>query len=591
MAVEILKEPIDGVYIENEELVRWLTSLYENIRDYHRDNITKNWEDYEKAYQGDMWPTKLPSYKSDVVVNLIYSIIDLSVSLMGDTRPYVGVLPTKKSREGSRDTAELLEKCLDGVWDRLNLELMNYDVLTNSHLYGTGFYKVTYNREAAGGIGELEITAPDPWSVLLDKCASKIEDCRYVIFAQPVDLMTIRRMYPRNGGYVKGESTYSTYYPKTRFKSGPFSGFFNWFKSGVKKEDVSYAENIYPMAMVIEAWVKDDAIEEVEEMLYADDGSPLIDESGKAQLRQLRRYKYPGGRLITIAQKVLLQDVPNPYSHQRFPIVPVYNHKIPSDIWGVSEVTNLLKLNQELNKRRSQITLNLDLLNSGVWIIDANSGVKPDTLTNRPALVITKNPASTVDRKYPPPMPPDAYVSIQDIERSMETVSGMELRPTPRPNISGVSIENIQAVAHSRVRKKFKLFAAGLKDVAELSIAIMRQFYQEGRVIRIADVKKGYDFIEWHAEDYDSQYDYKVNIENAMPLSKLAKFQQNLLLYQLGAIDQSALLDAVDYPDRENIIKRMETKMAMGIPPLPSKPRQRLSKPATKAQDSRNVYG
>src|SRR5690606_41812412 len=59
------------------------------------------------------------------------------------------------------------------------------------------------------------------------------------------------------------------------------------------------------------------------------------------------------------------------------------------------------------------------------WIKDTNSGVKSEDLTNQEGLVITKNPGSEVRRDPPPPLPNSLFQLYLQVQRNMETISGV----------------------------------------------------------------------------------------------------------------------------------------------------------------------
>ena len=62
-------------------------------------------------------------------------------------------------------------------------------------------------------------------------------------------------------------------------------------------------------------------------------------------------------------------------------------------------------------------------------------------------------------------------------------------------------------------------------------------------ILNMAEIKKGFDLT--------------VATGSTVSISKYATFDQAAALYQMQAIDKQALLEAADYPNRNDIIKRM----------------------------------
>lgn len=59
--------------------------------------------------------------------------------------------------------------------------------------------------------------------------------------------------------------------------------------------------------------------------------------------------------------------------------------------------------------------------------------------------------------------------------------------------------------------------------------------------------------------------DLTVADSSTVSVSKVATFEQSFALFQAGVIDQEALLDAADYPNRDEIIKRMQRKQQQAM--------------------------
>src|SRR5690554_8129081 len=59
------------------------------------------------------------------------------------------------------------------------------------------------------------------------------------------------------------------------------------------------------------------------------------------------------------------------------------------------------------------------------WIVDKNAGITKGGITNRPGLIIRKNPNSEVRREQPPGMPNYVINAIESYKGDMEQISGI----------------------------------------------------------------------------------------------------------------------------------------------------------------------
>src|SRR5690606_22017824 len=84
-----------------------------------------------------------------------------------------------------------------------------------------------------------------------------------------------------------------------------------------------------------------------------------VDEHGETKTNQFYRLKYPNGRLIVVAENVVLFDGPSPYDAQRdediFPFVAMSAYEDDDSIWDLSEVSQLEWPQRVLNMIESRM--------------------------------------------------------------------------------------------------------------------------------------------------------------------------------------------------------------------------------------------
>jgi hypothetical protein len=535
----------------------------------HRAQYTSNWLRYWNFYRSRQWPTRRISWRAYLVINYIFATIENIVATMTDNRPKINLLPADKSQADYVDTLQAL---LDTIWRRRNVLFTVQNALRNAMIFGTGFLKVFWNEDLEDGKGDIDVSSPDPTTIYVDPGATSFEDAEWVLWSDTVSMDHIRRNYPDKAKFVRPGIAEKDWRDERRVYQQAGSPLYENvdFVSPVRDrlEVIDNTEYSSPPTKVvgqksrdrvriIEAWFIDDEMEVTTEMVKIID--PITEEM-TLQPKIMKRPKYPNGRLITIAGDIVLQDVPSPYLHGMWPFVRIVDNSIPNEFYGVGEVELLEDLQKELNKRRSQVIDYANLLGNGIWVIDHDSGVDPDKITNRPGLIITKMPGREVRREAGPEIPHYLVGLQEQTLGDMQAITGIHDTlggQIPRGVRTGAGMIEAQDIASTRLRLKVRNLEYSLARVGRLMIALIQQYYSPPRVVRILGKDGGVEFYEIDGNILRGDWDIIVGTGSTLPVSKSLRFEQAVRLYQMEAIDQPALLEAADWPGKEEIVKRM----------------------------------
>jgi len=229
-------------------------------------------------------------------------------------------------------------------------------------------------------------------------------------------------------------------------------------------------------------------------------------------------------------------------------------------------------------RARAQITDILRLTANPPFVADADSGVNPKAMTNRPAVIIYKNRGSEV-RWLTPPQLPAALFELQDLDKKdFDAISGvLDVTQGRRPvGIEAASaISELQEAAQTRIRFKVRLMEASLRQLGKLMMSLVQQFYTEERTIRTQGATSGQpEFVTVNQEQIDpmtqavtkindvtvGEYDIEIGVGSTLPVNKTRRADQMIELYQLGVVDKRAVLENVGLPpeDYEKILARVE---------------------------------
>jgi hypothetical protein len=115
-----------------------------------------------------------------------------------------------------------------------------------------------------------------------------------------------------------------------------------------------------------------------------------------------------------------------------------------------------------------------------------------------------------------------------------------------------------------RPRLKMEILNDALRDMGELILSRIKQFYTEPRQIAVTreDGSGSVDFHEIYSDDLDGIYEIDVDVGSSLPSSQTLVFQQAITLNELRLIDGEAVLEAIEWPKRDRILKRMKEQEA-----------------------------
>lgn len=533
-----------------------------------RSTFDRSWDRWYRLYSGQHWDGPRPEWRSTPVVNFIFSTIETIIPIMTDNNPQINVVP-KNSK--SNAMASVMGTILEKVWKDNDMDLKLPETIKNALKYGTGIQKVWWNSKLADGLGDVAISVVDPRHFYPSPGAKNIEDAAYVIFAANIPLDSVLRDFPEAKGKLEG---------------------------GIWDEDLSVTKNIVSQRSDgggLLGPTSNTAGTDVTNNAGAANGRDgVVDRNKLVTFIEWWHRDDTGQTWVTImANGTLLKHDKNPFQHNKFPFVRYVDYQIPSMFWGMGEIQQLEKLQENINQRRAQITDILRLTGNPPFVADADSGVNPKAMTNRPASIIFKNRGSEVKWLTPPQLPA-ALFELQDLDKKdFDAISGvLDVTQGRRPvGIEAASaISELQEAAQTRIRFKVRLMEAALRNLGSLMLSLAQQFYTEERTIRMSGKAPGQpEFMTINQEVIDpvtmaatkindvsvGEFDIEIGVGSTLPVNKTARAEQMIELYQLGVVDRRAVLENVGLPpeEYEQIIARMEQMemqqmmMAQGMPP------------------------
>ena len=518
-------EPTD----KEKKLCEWVYSKFKQSY-VAKAPLMKKWQEYMSAYEGTYFKNESrPDYKSNQVSNLVFSTIEAIRPIMTDNNPKFIAVPT--SPEGQEFSTDV-QMALDFEWEREKLATKLPAQLIPMLVYGTAVWFVQWNGKE-GEYGNINIKPIDPFNIFPDPLAENIDNSEYIVYATYKNANQLKQMFPNKASAIEGSRINMSELVANR------------------DENDSQEEN---QVLVLEMWCRD---------------WTTMDENVKDE----QVLKYPKGRVITCLPElgIILDDKKNPYKDGKFPFVLMKNYDVPFKFWGVGEVEQILSPQIYINELTNQIIDNAKSTANMQWIIDKNSGIGQGKLTNRPGLVIRKNPGSEVRRDTPPPMPTYVRETIDVMKADIQDISGVldSLKGEKQTGVVAASaILALQEASQSRIRLKIKIMESNLSELANMVYSRMQQFWKLDRWVRITDIEGNPLFREIGQRVLQNDYDLKVQAGSTMPVNKNAMMDLMIRLAQTNAedglpvVDRKAILEYLPVGDKKAITERFRELQA-----------------------------
>lgn len=562
---QVDENPAQSTETDGEaELWQWLTQLDEEAtRERSEQASDDQWDNEQAIYWGKQWDANLPSFKLPIVVNELKTYILTEVSDLTDNP--LKVFVSKSRTKGEQD--DMTEKAIQAEYVRLNVDLAVMEAALDSSIFRCGFLYCGV-KKLPSGESSLDIRALDPRCVFPDPRSTNDDDWRYVLIKEVCDLVQLRDEFPERGVRVKPEDAFS----QRREGSSP------WWQAWKRSWSASYRgpldgpsvggkEQGYITAAAEKKtlFIYDDATEDDIQPKKDEQGNPLIDEQGQPQMIVLKKKKYPNGRMIVAANKVILYDGPYPFTGP-FPVIRVIPEPTVHAFWPQeSPVSGVKMLAQAGNKMDSMVVENGIRLNNGMIVADTSSGINPGTMANIPGQVLLKRDGTNVDVKYPPAMPADMVGAGQRFRDFMAKVLGFapsRMGTGNRGNVSAELTETEISQAQGLTRLRARLLHMSVQKLIEQMFHRMAQYYTMPRMIPYVSASS-WKPVQWQPIVKPEDYGIHVDPASFILRSKTMLQRLTLALAKMGKVSTRYLLTTLEMPDAENEAQRAEQELMM----------------------------
>jgi hypothetical protein len=421
--------------------------------------------------------------KFSMCINHVASVIETRIAKLNSLNPMVTVVPVT-SQQSDSTNAKISTQLLKAVYDEVDIEEVKEIATRWSEITGTSFYKTIWDEDFGEKIaieidqetgketpiyeGKPLIIAVSPYEIYPDtQTVEKLSQCRSLMQVKAVPVAEILEVW---GKKVHGDN--NDVFENTPALYGSIGGGASPMSTAKLKDS----------AIVYEYWEKPSR-------------------------------KYEKGRHIVVAGNKVIElgemtDCLGKYGTLEFPFVKQVSTPCAGQFWGISAIDSILPMQRAINMIKTAIVEALRTNVVGIPMFEAgsvNADEYKDSVENGVPLEFNGTAPSFLKTAN---FPPEYFVEAQNLLNDITNVSGTsELQRSgqaPKGLESGFALSILDEKNNTRISTTAKNSKRAMKQIALMTLRLMKQHAKIARVTRISD-ESGVSVITWKDTNLNSE--------------------------------------------------------------------------------------
>ncbi len=572
------------------QIRQFCNSAYEEAKRNNEDaEEMKQMNTYLDYLSGMQWKGQVPAHRAKPVTNRMRRLFWETVGLLTDIRPIFEVHAIDKTEIYSR-TQDILNR-ITRAWALMTNFDVKLSMVTMYAMLSTGYAKIEWDPFADSGRGDIVILPVSPLSLLQLGADNDIQEAELVIYRRVVTLEFLRRKYPLTGYAVQPDANYSKFEMNSSAPAHISPQLFMSLSPGMRRKIGQAAEqtfSVFPKAELREFWLRDSTVNK--------SNKPVL--VGKKDTNwcyevQPNQPLYPRGRVIVMANNVILDDQPNPYWHGRYPFAMLRLQAVPWQFHGESVIKPWMSMQDVINQIIGGV-LNMVKLAVSPPLLAPKNAFSPEAWKgldmSRPNEKAQYSANSPHRPEFRPPPNVPAYVlqlnSIVSQEMDMSSGASAVADAARKKQIpSGDSLEQLQNARNTPIRMMGRSIEGFIGDLGMLFIPCVLQFYTAERRVELLG-SQGMTPADFDAspgtlvpagmepEAYARKFKFKIERGSLLSTQRMERVNYAMKLYMAKAMSLRELYRILDINvDVDRMIQEMleEAKLRAVVSPTPAK--------------------
>lgn len=555
-----MAEPQGGWSIANpppkdhKDVGLFMYGLYEDSKNEKArknlpDIFLKNYE----FFKGKHFKKSKTTGQTTPTVNLFFANVIRTVANIVNRNPVAEVQDMSSgvasTDSGQADIAAIYTKKMEKWWkdSQQHKKLRASDI--NSEVYGITIEKPFWNSL----IRSPDTAVIDPFAYFpaAGYWPDISTDCPHVSHAIPQAVTSLNKKYGRDD-IVSDDYYYDL--GMDRGEDAPAQinqTVATTYEKGGRSYAVrpSHDDVVTGQALEIEVWLRDGSKDEAGKPIYED-----------------------GIRCVTITNSgnIVLKDQPNPninwsldpkkyqtnFLFKRLPFFTANSYEDTSSNWGFSALDQTYELARNIEDLLAMAVDYHKRSAYGILLVGKRTGIKRTQLSNKPGLVLF--PDSDVDQVKFIPLPslPASYFNLIDLLITLHdrvyAVQDADRGEAPNGVVAASAIVALQKQNAVLIQHKIDAIEKLVESRGRSAIALYQQHGHMKELIEVDGKQHEFKGIDLAGIDFN----YVVQAGSTQVQTRVQKQEQSVKLHEIGAIDQQALLEDLNYPRTKAVLER-----------------------------------
>jgi hypothetical protein len=481
---------------------------------------------YMLGFAGVVYDTTLKQYRvtlqggglkrNRVNVNKILPTVQRRQARLCKNRPKYEVRPDA-STEQAREQARLEQNLIEFYYDKEHLDEKRLRMTVGLQQCGHYFMGVNWDTEKGrlmgkdeqeenGEVkkafeyeGDVSIDIISPFEMFVDPLATEIENAQWLVRAKVRKLDYFQVNFER-GHLVKEEGA--------------------WLLSAQNEMRIQSLVGQGPSQTGTQQQEKNSALE----IAYY----------------EKRSKKHPNGRLIIVANGILLHDGELPVGE--FPFVKFDDIQIAGKFYSEAIVTHLRPIQDQFNRLLSKRTDWINKLVAGKYIAARGHAISQEAFTDQSGEILYYDPVPNASEPHAmqiPMIPQYAYAEEDKLNNMFYDIAGdsdISRGILPAAGIPAIGMQLLLEQDETRIGATTEQHEHSLARLGKLLLMYLEKFAKTKRLMKIADPNSVYDVTEWDGSKLKSDHDVIVSRGSLAPASRATHRNDIMNLYTSGLL-------------------------------------------------------
>jgi hypothetical protein len=430
--------------------------------------------------------------------------------------------------EDDREAARLGMEVILGVWDKQKVDHKRLENGMWLQECGSAFMGVSWDPtlgdelydddtgECVGYEGDIRVDVVPAFEFFPDPLANSMDDLRFCFRAKVRKLEYFRNQYPDRGHLVQSENV--------------------WLLSQQYQLRINSLNNVGPTSSSIQQQSEHTATE--------------------VEYCEARSLKYPQGRMVVMANGVILEDKPLPIGE--IPYAKFDDIMVAGKFYGEACITHARPLQDQYNRVLARRSEWANKFIAGKYMAARGHALSQEALNDQSGEVVEYDLVAGTEPKpmATPTLPQYAYEESKDLKNSVFEVFGLSevsRGQLPSAGIPAVGMQLLLEQDETRVGIETEQHEHAFADIGRFILKHAGRMYKTERKLKTKGKNLEYQIKLFTGDDLCHNYDVSVVRGSMVPTSKYLKRQEILNAMNLGLLG-----DPHDPAVRERVLGELE---------------------------------